>query len=164
MGLTNLKSCFFIGHHDAPGVLADKLDASIEQHIVNFGVGSFVVGNYGNFDRMSQRALVRAKKHHPDIVIQMAIPYHPALVPVKLPEGFDSVYFPNGQENVPRRTAIPRLNRTLVNESDFLIAYVRFISGGSYNVLQYARQREKRGLLHITQLGDSMTHTFALCL
>ena len=164
MGLTNLKSCFFIGHRDAPGALADKLDAAIERHIVNFGVGSFVVGNYGSFDRMSQRALVRAKKRHPDIVIRMAIPYHPSLVRVKVPEGFDGIYFPNGQETVPRRAAISCLNRTLVNESDFLIAYVLFISGGSYNVLQYARKREKRGLLHITQLGDSMTHSFALCL
>ena len=148
------KSCFFIGHRDAPDSLTGKLDEAIEKHIVKFGVSSFVVGNYGNFDRMSQRALARAKKRHPDIFIQMAIPYHPALVRVELPEGFDSLYFPAGQENVPRRAAIPRLNRTLVNESDFLIACVLFISSGSYNVMEYARKREKRGLLHITLLRN----------
>ena len=149
-----MKSCFFIGHRDAPDSLADKLDAAIEEHIFNFGVGAFVVGNYGNFDRMSQRALMRAKKRRPDIVIRMAVPYHPALVRVELPEGFDGIYFPEGQENVPRRVAIPRLNRTLTDESDFLIAYAPFISGGSYNALQYAERREKRGLLRITRLGE----------
>ena len=149
-----MKSCFFIGHRDAPDSLTGKLDEAIEKHIVEFGVSSFAVGNYGNFDRMSQRALVRAKNRHPDIFIQMAIPYHPALVCVELPEGFDSLYFPAGQENVPRRAAIPRLNRTLVNESDFLIACVLFVSGGSYNVMEYARKREKRGLLHITLLRN----------
>ena len=154
MGLVNVKSCFFIGHRDAPDSLTDKLDEAIERHIVEFGVGSFVVGNYGNFDRMSQRALIRAKKRHPDIFIRMAIPYHPALVRVELPEGFDSVYFPAGQETVPRRAAIPRLNRMLVNESDFLIAYVLFVSGGSYNVMECARRREKRGLLRVTLLRD----------
>ena len=154
MGVVDVKSCFFIGHRDAPDSLTEKLDEAIERHIVEFGVSSFTVGNYGNFDRMSQRALVRAKKRHPDIFIQMAIPYHPALVRVELPEGFDSLYFPEGQENVPRRAAIPRLNRTLVNESDFLIAYVLFISSGSYNVMEYARKREKRGLLRVTLLRN----------
>ena len=127
---------------------------AIERHIVDFGVDSFVVGNYGRFDRMSQSALVRAKNRRPDISIRMAIAYHPALVRVELPEGFDGSYFPAGQESVPRRAAIPRLNRTLVDESEFLIAYVRFISGGSYNVMEYARKREKRGLLHITALRE----------
>ena len=150
-----MKSCFFIGHRDAPDSLADKLDAAIERHIVHFGVGSFIVGNYGNFDRMSQHALIKAKTRHPDIFIQVVIAYHPALVRVELPEGFDGVYFPQGQENVPRRAAIPRLNRTLVNESDFLIAYVLFISGGSYSVMQCAERREKRGLLRITRLAAS---------
>ena len=149
-----MKSCFFIGHRDAPD-LADKLDEAIERHIVEFGVRAFVVGNYGNFDRMSQRALTRAKKRRPDIFIRVAIPYHPALVRVELPEGFDGFYFPEGQESVPRQAAIPRLNRTLVNESDFLIAYVRFISGGAYEVLEYARKREKRGLLRITLLRNA---------
>ena len=148
------KLCFFIGHRDAPDSLAEKLDEAIERHIVNFGVDSFVVGNYGHFDRMSQRALTRAKKRHPDISIRLAIAYHPALVRVELPEEFDDIYFPAGQESVSRRAAIPRLNRALVNESEFLIAYVRFISGGSYNVMEYARKCEKRGLLHITALQE----------
>ena len=148
------KSCFFIGHRDAPDSLTGQLDEAIERHIAEFGVRSFAVGNYGKFDRMSQRALLRAKKRHPDIFIQMAIPYHPALVRVGLPEGFDGVYFPEGQENVPRRAAIPRLNRALVNESDFLIAYVRFVSGGAYRVLEYAERREKRGLLRVTLLRE----------
>ena len=148
------KSCFFIGHRDAPESLSKKLDDAIEEHIVHFGVNSFAVGNYGRFDWMSQKALSRAKKRHPDILIRVAIPYHPALVRLELPEGFDSFYFPEGQENVPRRAAIPRLNRTLINESAFLIAYVRFIFGGSYSVMEYAGKREKRGLIQITRLWE----------
>ena len=147
-----MGSCFFIGHHDAPGILAAKLDEAIERHITGFGVDSFVVGNYGSFDRMAQSALIRAKKRHPDISIQMAVPYHPALRRVELLEGFDSIYFPEGQERAPYRTAISRLNRTLVNESDFLIAYVWYISGGSYKLMEYARKRERNGLLKITML------------
>lgn len=74
------KLCFFIGHRDAPDSLAERLNDAIEHHIVDFGVDSFVVGNYGRFDRMSQSALTRAKKRRPDISIRMAIAYHPALI------------------------------------------------------------------------------------
>ena len=146
--------CFFIGHGDTPDSLVAKLDDAIERHIACFCVDSFVVGNYGHFDRMVQTALGRAKKRHPDICVRMGVPYHPAFRRLELPEGFDSAYFPEGQETVPKRVAIPRLNRTLVNEADFLIAYVWHISGGSYNLMEYARKREKRGLLKITMLEN----------
>ena len=144
-----MKLCFFTGHRDAPDFLSGKLDEAIERHIVDFGVNSFVVGNYGHFDRMAQGALARAKKRHAEISVRLAIPYHPSLVRVELPEGFDGSYFPEGQEEVPPRAAIPRLNRTLVKESDFLIAYVRHISGGSYSVMEYAKKREKRGSISL---------------
>ena len=147
-----MKLCFFIGHRDAPDFLSGKLDEAIERHIVDFGVNSFAVGNYGHFDRMAQGALARAKKRHAEISVRLAIPYHPSLVRVDLPKGFDGSYFPEGQEKVPPKVAIPRLNKTLVNEASFLIAYVRYISNGSYNMMEYARKREKRGLLHITCL------------
>ena len=148
------KSCFFIGHSDAPDSLTTKLDEAIEMHITTFGVNDFVVGNYGRFDRMARSALTRAKKRHPDISVQMGVPYHPAFRRVELPEGFDSAYFPEGLETVPKRAAIPRLNRILINESDFLIAYVWYISSGSYRLMEYARKRESRGLVTITMLVD----------
>ena len=149
-----MKSCFFIGHRDAPDSIALKLRDEIENHITNFGVQFFIVGNYGQFDRMAQTALIQAKKRHPDIFIKMGIPYHPALRHVELPEEFDGSYFPWGQEKVPHRSAISRLNRILIQESDFLIAYVQYISGGSYKAMQYAKKRESQGLIHITMLED----------
>ena len=146
------KSCFFIGHRDAPDSIAAKLEEAVERHITDFGVKSFLVGNYGNFDRMSQSVLVEAKKRHPDIFIRMAIAYSPAVVHVELPDGFENFYFPTEQKKTPGRAAIPHLNRTLLKESDFLIAYVSHTSGGSYKVLEYAKKREKQGLIHITLL------------
>ena len=149
-----MKLCFFIGHSDAPESLKPKLDDAIERHIADFGVDSFVVGNYGRFDWMAQSALRKAKKRRPEILVQMGVPYHPAIRRVELPDGFDSAYFPEGQENVPKRAAIPRLNRVLVNEANFLIAYVWHISGGAYKLMEYARNRESRSLLRITMLEN----------
>ena len=33
------KTCFFIGHRDAPDSLAPVLDALVERHITEYGVG-----------------------------------------------------------------------------------------------------------------------------
>ena len=39
------------------------------------------------------------------------------------PKGFDNTYYPHGIEDVPRKLAIVRANRYLVDHIDFLIAY-----------------------------------------
>lgn len=151
-----MHTCYFTGHRrvmgDKEGLYA-VLEAEIERHITAYGVAAFYVGNYSQFDLMVQRALVGAKKSHPEIITQVALAYHPALRPVECPEGLDSTYFPEGQENVPPRYAIVKLNRNMVRSSDYLIAYVRTITDGSYNLLRYAEGREKRKLLHITNLA-----------
>ncbi len=56
-----MKLCFFIGYRDAPDSLSDKLDETIERHIVDLGVDSFIVGNYGRFDRLSIRRIAKSE-------------------------------------------------------------------------------------------------------
>ena len=51
------KTCFFIGHRDAPDSLASELDALVERHITEYGVGEFVVGRYGGFDALAASAV-----------------------------------------------------------------------------------------------------------
>lgn len=147
-----MKICFLIGHRDAPEEIRPALEEAIERHITECGVTCFLVGNYGHFDRMAQSALVRAKELHPGILLYMAIPYHPAIQSVAAPEDFDGTYFPERQEAVPRRAAIPRLNQMLVQQSDYLIVYARYISEGTHKVMEYAQRRAQKGLLQITRL------------
>ena len=45
----------------------------------------------------------------------MLIPYHPAERPVETPPGFDGTFYPPGIESVPRRYAIVRANRYMVD-------------------------------------------------
>ena len=37
---------------------------AIEQHIVEYGVTEFIVGNYGGFDHMAAKAVIAAKERH----------------------------------------------------------------------------------------------------
>ena len=62
-----MGSCFFIGHRETPDQVYPALLETIEHHITEYGVAEFVVGQYGNFDRLVIRALSQAKRAHPDI-------------------------------------------------------------------------------------------------
>lgn len=118
-----MKSCFFIGHRKASTEILPILTEAVERHIVQFGVREFIVGNYGGFDHMAAKAVISAKEFHPEVTLSMLIPYHPAERPVDCPAGFDNTYYPPDMENVPRRLAIIRANRYMVDHVDYLIAY-----------------------------------------
>ena len=146
------KSCFFIGHREAPASLLPSLIEAIEQHIVDFGVTEFLVGHYGNFDKLAAQAVIAAKARHPEITLLLVLPYHPAERPVQAPTGFDSTYYPPGMENVPRRFAITRANQYLVDHTDYLIAFVTHPASNAAKLLSRAEIRARKGQLRITNL------------
>ncbi len=145
----NTKICFFIGHRDAPREIYPMLCDVIEEHIVSHGVKEFIVGHYGNFDAMSARAVINAKSKYPDITLTLLLPYHPSLRKTNLPTGFDSSLYPEELDGVPKRYAIVRANKSMIERADHLIAYVRHIASNAYNIVEYA---EKRRGIHITKL------------
>lgn len=146
-----VKSCFFIGHRETSEGILPALMEAVEHHIADFGVSEFVVGNYGGFDGMAARAVIAAKENHRDITLLLLIPFHPAERPVELPPGFDGSFYPPGLETVPRRFAIVRANRYMVDHTDFLIAGV-WHPGNSRDLLAYAKKREEKGFLSVTIL------------
>ena len=146
------KSCFFIGHREAGPEILPALEAAIEKHISEYGVTEFIVGHYGGFDRLAARALVSAKKRHPDVKLLMLIPYHPAERPIETPHGFDGTFYPPGMESVPRKFAIVQANRNVIDHADYLIAYAWHPASNARDLLQYAQKREQRNLLSITVL------------
>ena len=89
-----MGSCFFIGHRETPDQVYPALLETIEHHITEYGVAEFVVGQYGNFDRLVIRALSQAKRAHPDITLMLMTPYYPVNRKVDLPEAFDALFYP----------------------------------------------------------------------
>jgi len=130
---------------------------AIERHITEYGVTDFYVGHYGAFDSMVAKALCEMKNRHPHIKNYLLLAYHPAVRKIDLPKGFDSTILLDGQENSSPRYAITNLNKRIVREVDYLIAYVRYITDGSHNLLNYAMIKEKNGQLIITNLADTLT-------
>lgn len=150
-----MKSCFFIGHHEADERLLPKLQSVIENMIITDDVKFFYVGSYGGFDRIAGLALKQAKKRYPKITLMLVLPYHPAERPTEIPDGFDGTYYPECLEGVPKRYAIVRANRIMVDFSDWLVCYVRHSASNSRNLLEYAQRKEKKGLIKIENLAET---------
>ena len=149
-------SCFFIGHRNAGSEVLPFLATEVERHITEYGVKEFCVGHYGNFDRMAARVLTEAKSRHPEITLQLLTPYHPFDTSVDVPDGFDGTFYPPGMESVPRRYAIPRANRYMIQNSTHLIAYAYHTLGGAGKLVKSARVLEKKGAIRIENLAEKI--------
>ena len=133
-----MKTCFLIGHRDAPVMIREKLEKAIAAAITDYGVTEFVVGQYGAFDRMAAGCLAEAKKAHLGLRLVLLLPYHPAERPVALPAGFDGSFYPPGMEQVPRRLAIVRANEYMTRHCDVLICYALLENSNPGRIMRIA--------------------------
>lgn len=124
----------------------EPLAEAVERHIIEFGVTEFVVGQYGIFDRMAARVVRKAKQRHPEVSLVLLLPYYR---PEKINGEWDGMFYPPGMEKVPKRLAIVRANRYMLDYCDYLIAYAKY-PGNSRDVMEYAK---KRGT-HIENLAE----------
>ena len=88
----------------------------------------------------------------------MLLPYHPYDRPTPVPPDFDSTFYPPGMETVPKRAAIVRANRYMVDHSDFLIAYVWHPASNARDLVEYARRHEKYKAIKITIIPKQETN------
>lgn len=143
-----MKSCFLFGHADAPqSVLPDLIEA-IENE-VSRGTNAFYVGYHGNFDRMAVTALRTIKQRHTEVTATLVLSYHPAERPIEIPFGFDGTFYPP-LENTPRKFAIIRANRYMVEIADCIICYVKHY-GNTRNLLNYAMTHKAASIYNLTK-------------
>lgn len=148
-----MNSCFLFGHRDSPYDIQSDIEVAVEQQYLNYGIRQYYVGGYGSFDSMAASAIKKVKKRYKDISLFLLLPYHPAERPVETPEGFDSTFYPP-LEKVPRRYAIVRANRYMIESCDSVICYVNHI-GNTRKLLEYAQRRAEKGGLFIENLAET---------
>lgn len=149
-------SCYFIGHREAGKDVFPLLVEAVEKHITEYGVTDFYVGHYGGFDRLAAQAVEDAKVRYPEIRLTLVLPYHPAIRPINAPKGFDGSFYPWEDEKIPKRLAIIKTNQRMVDTCDYLITYAYHFLGGTGQIVEYAKKREKRGLIHIENLAEKL--------
>ena len=149
-----MASCFFIGHRETDAALLPKIKAAAECLIQQQQVSDFYVGMYGNFDSLTGEVVIQLKHEYLDVRLFLVIPYHPADRPIEAPPGYDGTFYPDGMEAVSRRYAIIKANRKMIDNCDWLIAYVTHTVSNAHNLLEYAMRQQKKGLIQVINLDD----------
>lgn len=133
----------FCGHRQL--YEAEKVRAwlyAVTEQLIAEGAETFYLGGYGAFDEMAAAVLAEHKRAYPHIRRVLVLAY---LNRGENKEGYDGTVYPP-LEGVPRRLAIVRRNRWMVEVADVVVAWVDHTWGGAAQTLRYARQKGKRVL------------------
>ena len=138
------KVCTFFGHADSPTNIKKEIQKVIEDLILQKGVNTFYVGTNGNFDRMVQSVLIDLKKQYPNLECCTVLAYIPGIKP-EFDFGYEKLesLYPDGLEKVPKRFAIDWRNKWMVQQSDYVISYVRHSFGGAAKYMELAKRKKK---------------------
>lgn len=118
----------------------------IVEKLIRDGANEFLLGGYGNFDNLAAKTLKKFKKKYPQINSILVIPYLDRKYDLELYD--NSVYPP--LEGVPLRFAISKRNEWMIQNSEIVVAYVKYSWGGAAKTLSYAEQKKK----HIIKISD----------
>lgn len=103
-------------------------------------VDTFLLGGYGDFDKLAAVVVWELKKKYPQIKSFLVLPY----LNGKFDKSrYDGAIYTN-LEKVPKPYAIIHRNRYMVDESDIVVAYVQRSWGGAAKTLEYAEKKNKR--------------------
>lgn len=106
---------------------------------------TFLLGGYGGFDGFSRYCASKYKETHPNAKLVFVSPYLGKWLDERketIKDRYDEIIYPE-LENVPPKFAITKRNEWMVNQADYIIAYVQTHYGGAYNSLLYAYKHKK---------------------
>lgn len=112
----------------------------VTERLIGAGADCFLLGGYGEFDQLAAAVLREQKVRWPQIERVLVLAY---LDQRQDGDGYDATVYPP-LEGVPRRLAILRRNRWMVERADLLVAWVRHDWGGAAKTLRIAEQQKKK--------------------
>ena len=122
---------------------------TVTQSLIEQGATTFYLGGYGAFDSLAAAVLREQKKRYPQVELVLVLAY---LNTRRDTSGYDRTVYPP-LETVPRRFAISRRNRWMVESVDVVVSYVLHDWGGAATTLQYAKRKKKRIISYCDDVG-----------
>ena len=143
--------CCFSGHRIIPKEELQKIEAAIEEtviELISHGVIFFGNGGALGFDQLAAETVLRLKEKYPHIKLIMVLPCPPEQQSLKWSENQKQRYFRILEQADKVRVLLPKYtnscmlerNRHLVDNSAYLICYLRQNSGGTFYTVNYAKQ------------------------
>lgn len=125
-----------------------KVTTILSDILKNTNFLEFYCGGYGDFDSICYSIVKEFKKKNDNIKILFVSPYMEESFLRKInTDLYDEVIYPP-IENFMKRFAIIKRNEWIINQSDLIIFFVEFDSGGAYRALNFAKRKNKH-IIHI---------------
>ncbi len=136
----------FFGHSNYITRVEDKerLINLFEEIIQNNQV-DFYLGGYGGFDNFVLECTKKYKERHKNTNIVFVTPYLDKWLNKRkdiIQQEYDFILYPE-LEYVPQKFAILKRNEWMVNQANYVFAYVETHFGGAYRALLYAHKQKK---------------------
>lgn len=152
-----MKTCTFVGHREVfvSSTEAD-IDSAIETILANDTDFAFYIGSMGEFDSKCSTAVRRAKRTHPekDIKLFLVEPYMKAEINENkdyYEAFFDDVLIPVELASIHYKNAITQRNKWMIEQSDYLVAFVYRDFGGASEALKYAKRKGDIVIINIAE-------------
>lgn len=136
--------CTFFGHRTAPDSIQPVLHDTLINLIEIKGVDTFYVGNQGGFDSMVKKELKELAEIYPHIKYSVVLAYMPGKRDEFDITDYSDTMYPDGLESVPRRFAIDKRNRMMIEWSDIVVTYVCYSNGGAAKFKEIAEKKGKQ--------------------
>lgn len=131
-----MPACSFFGHRDCPSDLKPLLKNVILDLMATHGVDMFYVGHQGGFDALVRGVLRELEQERSEVRYAVVLAYMPSEHSVSF--GLPDAILPEGIELVHPRYAISWRNNWMLQQSDFVVAYVSHSWGGATQYVQKA--------------------------
>ena len=143
-----MKKCCFAGHSEIysdKDLICNMVKNKAEELITKENVKEFWAGNYGAFDYIAASAIRKLKKTYSDISLVLVIPYLTREIneyKKQYDKDYDMILVSDVPEKTPRRYYIIKTNEYMVDNSDYLICFVKHSWGGAAKTLEYAEKKK----------------------
>lgn len=141
-----MKCCCFLGHRKCPAEKEEDLQKEIIGLIKNQNVGCFYIGTHGEFDRMAYKVLNYLKNKY-EIEVYVVLAY---LNREDLYYKEATTIFPDELTKTPPRFAIRKRNDYMINQSEYVVAYINTPFSNAFKNIKEAIKKRKI----IINLGD----------
>ena len=132
----------FFGHRtlDEQAQTKESLSNCISL-LLKDGATCFLLGDYGEFERLCARILQERREQYPQIrliYVQAYLERTPVSAVL-----YDEFLYPD-LEKVPKKYAIVRRNEWMIRQSDVVVIHCRLSYGGAAAAFEYAKRKSKR--------------------
>ncbi len=148
-----MPACCFTGHRDIPlaerRLISSKLKETINDLIKTKGVTAFRCGGALGFDTIAALYVLEIKNEYPEIKLIIDVPHRNQSNVWREYDKHTYNYILSNADKVNVMSEIyykgcmQKRNRFMVDNSDYVVAYVKRASGGSYYTAAYAESLDK---------------------